>query len=133
MRSLLALVALILVAACAMGQTTAPGTTSQSYEYLGWFAGTVDLKVFPATGYYYSPNTPVPLKALENTVVVKVKELDGGSVCPSLTRYRTYLYSPTPLPGEYMLPDAGRRLYPLLPVGWPLRPLSSLGWQLGSP
>ena len=101
----------------------------QKMEYLGWFTGTVEIRSTPMPGYYYLPNGYVPPKALMATTPVKVKVFDGGSVCPSLTRYQTYLYSPTPLPGYYMLPNAGRQMYPMLPTGWPFKPLSSLGYR----
>ncbi len=110
--------------------SAAPAQTF-SYDYLGWFAGTVELRIFPMTGYYYSPNTPLSPKVLARTVPVKVKIIDGGSICPSLTRYRTYLYSPTPLPGYYLLPPSRIGLNSAPPVGWPLVPASSLGWQPG--
>jgi len=102
---------------------------AQELDYLGWFGATVQPKTQPLPGYYYDPKTPIPWQALRTTVPVRVKVFDGGSLCPNLTRHETYLYSPRPLPGYYMLPGAGRRLYPTLPMGWPYRPLSSLGPQ----
>ena len=107
-----------------------PPAQAQSYDYLGWFAGTVEVRAFPMSGYYYSPNTPLPPKVLDRTVLVRVKVLDGGSICPTLTRYKTYLYSPTPLPGYYLLPPSRVGLNSAPPVGWPLVPASSLGWQI---
>jgi hypothetical protein len=105
---------------------------SQELEYLGWFAGKVEIRAAPLPGYYYDPYTVTPLKALMASTPVEVKVFDGGSLCPNLTRYKVYQYSPAPLPGYYLLPNAGKRMYPMLPVGWPLRPISSLGVQQDS-
>lgn len=104
-------------------------TGSQELEYLGWFAGKVDVRADPLPGYYYNPKSITPLKARHATVPVRVKVFDGGSLCPNLTRYKTYRYSPSPLPGYYMLPNAGKQMYPMLPMGWPFKPYSSLGMQ----
>lgn len=103
-----------------------PGTPPQM-EYLGWFAGTVEIRQEPRPGYYYDPEGFVPRWVYRHLKPVRVKVQDGGTICPSLTRYKTYLYSPYRLPGQYMLPDAGIRMFPSLKTGWPFRPLPSVG------
>ncbi|MCX7599806.1 MAG: hypothetical protein N2512_13195 [Armatimonadetes bacterium] len=102
-------------------------TAPDRMDYLGWFAGTVEIRRDPLPGYYYDPEGFVPLYAYRYLRPVRVKVQDGGTLCPSLTRYKTYLYSPVRLPGQYMLPDAGRRMYPSLQTGWPFRRLPSIG------
>jgi hypothetical protein len=96
-------------------------------EYLGWFAGVVEIRQDPMPGYYYDPQGFVPRWVYHHLKPVRVEVQDGGTICPWLTRYKTYLYSPVRLPGQYMLPNAGRRMYPSLQTGWPFRPLPSIG------
>lgn len=99
---------------------------AEPLDYLGSFAGKVEIRSTPLPGYYYSPTSMVPLKTVFTTVPITVKVFDGGSICPSLTRYKTYLYSPSPLPGYYLIPEI-RRPHSRLHLDSSPMPLSSLG------
>jgi hypothetical protein len=122
------LAALVITSSTATALTWTPAVGARAWEYLGWFNGTVEVSATPQPGYYYVPQSAVAVGVELYTVPVRVRVQDGGSLCPSLTQYRTYLYSPVLLPGQYMYPGAGRGLIPAKPtLGWPYQPLSSLG------
>jgi hypothetical protein len=86
-------------------------------DYQGFFYGQADRRECPCPGYYYDPQSYVPYGLRRYLEPVRVKVFDGGSVCPNLTRYKTYLYSEDPLPGQYWVQDPGR-MRPILTDGW---------------
>ncbi len=99
-----------------MALLLSPMTSPQTYDYQGYFGGPVDTRDCPAPGYYYDPQTPVPRWLHRDLDPVRVKVFDGGQTCPGLTRYKTYLYSDDPLPGQYWYQDPGR-MRPILTDG----------------
>ena len=90
--------------------------SSQPLVYYGAFSGTAELRQFPLPGYYYDVDSYLSARAVSQTIPVLVKVADGGSVCPHLTRYKLYLYSPEALPGIYLTPQAASWLSRFKPM-----------------
>jgi hypothetical protein len=98
-----------------MALLLSPMASPQTYDYQGFFNGPVDTRGCPNPGYYYDPQTPVPRWLRHDLEPVRVKVYDGGP-SQTTTRYKTYLYSEDPLPGQYWYQDPGR-MRPILTDG----------------